>query len=188
MDFLNRAEICENFLLRIYDDGIFCFRYFRFYFLPFWPTPKQIIFSCFPNGFLPRRISPEETFAPKRPLGQEWMSKKCLTLLGKEYMWSGKKLTYQNSTTWAICLQKMWLYRQDTAIPQRLLLLLNLLICSTKSDMCHYSSQGISLRKKPHKVILPTGCLSIFLDTYGLLCSREKQPEASVGLCLRVSD
>ena len=43
-------------------------------------------------------------------------------------------------------------------------------------------------RKKPHKVILPTGCLSIFLDTYGLLCSREKQPEASVGLCLRVSD
>ena len=30
MDFLNRAEICENFLLRIHEDGFFVFSTSRF--------------------------------------------------------------------------------------------------------------------------------------------------------------
>ena len=35
-------------------------------------------------------------------------------------------------------------------------------------------TRHVTKKKKPHKVILPTGCLSIFLDTYGILCSRGK--------------
>ena len=69
-----------------------------------------------------------------------------------EHMWSGRVLTYQNSTTWAICLQKMWWHRQETAIPQRLLLLINLLIFSTKSDMCPLLKTRHITKKKSHKV------------------------------------
>mgnify|MGYP003335962948 CR=1 FL=1 len=124
----------------------FCFRYFSVIILAILTYYKQIIFSCFPNGFFPRRISPEETFAPKMPLGLEWMSKKCLTLLGKE--WSGKSADISNFNnlgnlfTENVMIQTRNSNSSETFAPNQLV---NVLV--PVQTCAHYSRQGISLRK-----------------------------------------
>ena len=83
MDFFYLAEICENFFLKNLWRWIFTFSHFSVYSAQLWITLQtKIIFRCLPKGFLPQetpeqgdlsllKISPEETFAQKRPLGQE---------------------------------------------------------------------------------------------------------------------
>ena len=65
--------------------------------------------------FLPRRLLPQ-----KYPLAKNECPRNVSPYLAKSTCGLARVLIYQTLTTWAIYLQKMWWYRQETAIPQRL--------------------------------------------------------------------
>ena len=117
--FLTEQKSVKIFLLRIYDDGFLVSLFLgstschsdllqnKSYF------PVSPMDFCL-EEFLPRRLLPQ-----KDPLAKNECPRNVSPYLAKSTCGLARVLIYQTLTTWAIYLQKMWWYRQETAIPQR---------------------------------------------------------------------
>ena len=132
--------------------------------------------------FLPRRLLPQ-----KDPLAKNECPRNVSPYLVRAHVvWQSADIPKFNHLGNLFTENVMTQTRNSNS--SETLLLINLLMFSTSSDMCPLLKTRHITKKKSHKVNTPNWLLSIYLGTYGLLCSGKNNQDLRWDCALRVSD